>query len=78
MYGYFTDCVVVQYAAQSNRLKLLPADSDALSQYGSQRGPVNTVMCMEYCDGACVRYYVCMCAREGCGGAAAAWSWRRD
>ncbi|EFJ47836.1 hypothetical protein VOLCADRAFT_104919 [Volvox carteri f. nagariensis] len=50
MYGYFTDCVVVQYANQANRLKLLPADSEALQQYGSQRGPVNTVMCMEFCD----------------------------
>ncbi|KXZ53518.1 hypothetical protein GPECTOR_7g968 [Gonium pectorale] len=56
MYGYFTDCVVVQYAHQSNRLKLLPADSEALQQQGGAgggaggRGPVNTVMCMEYCD----------------------------
>ncbi|GLC58935.1 hypothetical protein PLESTB_001419100 [Pleodorina starrii] len=50
MYGYFTDCVVVQYANQANRLKLLPADSEALQQYGGQRGPVNTVMCMEFCD----------------------------
>ena len=52
MYGYFTDCVVVQYAHQSNHLKLLPADSEALNQYGNQRGLVNTVMCIEYCDGA--------------------------
>ncbi|PNH06057.1 hypothetical protein TSOC_007623 [Tetrabaena socialis] len=57
MYGYFTDCVVVQvtsrpwYTHKSNRLKLLPSDSEALQQYGSQRGPVNTVMVMEYCDG---------------------------
>ncbi|GIM06686.1 hypothetical protein Vretimale_10969, partial [Volvox reticuliferus] len=50
MYGYFTDCVVVHYANMPNRLKLLPADSEALQQYGGQRGPVNTVMCMEFCD----------------------------
>ncbi|GIL56370.1 hypothetical protein Vafri_11740, partial [Volvox africanus] len=50
MYGYFTDCVVVQYANIPNRLKLLPVDNEALQQYGSQRGPVNTVMCMEFCD----------------------------
>ncbi|GLI60103.1 hypothetical protein VaNZ11_002145 [Volvox africanus] len=50
MYGYFTDCVVVQYANIPNRLKLLPVDNEALQQYGGQRGPVNTVMCMEFCD----------------------------
>lgn len=47
--------VQVQYTNQSNSLKLLPVDSEALAQHGSGRGPTNTVMCMEYCDGGSSR-----------------------
>jgi hypothetical protein len=56
MYCFFTNVVVVEYGVQANRLRLLPSDHESLQQAvlpsAAKKPTPNTVMCMEYCDGA--------------------------